>query len=534
MEPFRHSFGRDRFNQKYAHLGAWTWEEMARALAMEVCGGIGRADIELVEWAIRTMKFIPGGRYLYYVCRPYGVKYYNNCFAMFAEDTREGWADLVHKSTAALMCGGGVGVVYDDIRPENSPLKRTGGVASGPIPLMKLLNEIGRNVQQGGSRRSALWAGLRYNHPDIFKFLTLKNWSDDVQAMKAKDYNFPADLDCTNISAILDDTFFNHPDMELWDQLVYQMVTTGEPGVSINCGTERSRKGRNACCEFITDQDSDMCNLGSLNFSRIESARELVDVIKAAVIFLVMGGIKADVPYRKCRNIRTAAPKIGVGVMGVHEWLLQRGYSYGMVPELGVWMDIYAGYVPAIARNVSNNLGAPVPERTRAIAPTGTISLLAGTTSGIEPVFAVAMKRRFLENGTNWKAEYLIDPTAEYMMNEYDVHPDDIDTAYRLAEEPERRVKFQAEMQQYVDMGISSTVNLPAWGTDYNNEDTLPAFSKMLLEYAPKLRGITTYPDGARSGQTLTEVPYEAAVGRTGVAFEDFSDQQCKSGVCGI
>ena len=103
-----------------------------------------------------------------------------------------------------------------------------------------------------------------------------------------------------------------------------------------------------------------------------------------------------------------------------------------------------------------------------------------------------------------------------------------------LAYDPERRIKFQYELQKYVDHAISSTLNLPSWGSDANNEDTMIKFQKIISHYAPGLRGLTVYPDGARGGQPITSVPYEEAHNKRGVVYEDNSEEQCLSGVCGI
>jgi ribonucleoside-diphosphate reductase alpha chain len=106
------------------------------------------------------------------------------------------------------------------------------------------------------------------------------------------------------------------------------------------------------------------------------------------------------------------------------------------------------------------------------------------------------------------------------------------DCAYDLAKDPERRIKFQADVQDYVDMAISSTINLPEWGTEHNNEDTVKPFAELLAKYAGRLRGFTCYPDGSRGGQPLTSVPYEEAIKHKGVVFEE--NDSCKGGVCGI
>ena len=108
---------------------------------------------------IQQRKFIPGGRFLAQSGRDYHQT--NNCFLLRAEDTREGWATLLEKATLMLMSGGGIGIDYSELRPKGAKLKRSGGVSSGPLPLMSTVNEVGRGVMAGGSRRSAIWAGLR-------------------------------------------------------------------------------------------------------------------------------------------------------------------------------------------------------------------------------------------------------------------------------------------------------------------------------------------------------------------------------------
>ena len=148
-------------------------------------------------------------------------------------------------------------------------------------------------------------------------------------------------------------------------------------------------------------------------------------------------------------------------------------------------------------------------------------------------MFAVAYKRRYLTNGTQWKYEYVVDATAERLINEYGIKPESIDTAYGLSHDYERRIKFQADVQDFVDMSISSTLNLPAWGTKHNNEDKIKEFSTVLAKYATRLRGMTCYPDSSRGGQPITEISYTEAISHKGVVFTEH-DEACKSGVCGI
>ena len=159
-----------------------------------------------------------------------------------------------------------------------------------------------------------------------------------------------------------------------------------------------------------------------------------------------------------------------------------------------------------------------------------------GTTTGIEPLFAVAYKRRYLTEGTKWKYQFVVDGTAQSLIERYGIKPDSIETAIDLSDKYEQRIKFQADVQDYVDMSISSTINLPAWGTKSNNDTRIAEFARVLAQYAPRLRGFTCYPDGSRGGQPLTSVPYEEAIQHKGMIFEelDICDISGKGGSCGV
>ncbi len=172
------------------------------------------------------------------------------------------------------------------------------------------------------------------------------------------------------------------------------------------------------------------------------------------------------------------------------------------------------------------------PVKTRAIAPNGTIGIIGETTTSAEPIFCVAYKRRFIDTDKSWKFQYVIDPTAQRLITEQGVSPEEIEDAYSLSYNVERRIKFQADLQAFVDHGISSTINLPYPITD---PDEVKGFGETLIKYLPRLRGVTCYPDGARAGQPLEAVPYEVALGSTGVTMEEDTGRnaQCRSGSCG-
>lgn len=279
--------------------------------------------------------------------------------------------------------------------------------------------------------------------------------------------------------------------------------------------------------------DSDVCNLGSVNMSRISNIEDFRRVVYLASRFLTCGTLVADLPYEKVKTVRAKNRRLGLGLMGIHEWLLRRSYKYEVCPELHQWLWVYEQYSEKGANSLCDELGISRPVAYRAIAPTGTIGMIAGTTTGIEPLFAVAYKRRFLKGAKRWCYQYVVDGTAKTLIEEGGLDPDSIDTAYGMASEFERRIKFQADVQDYVDMAISSTINIPSWGSDLNNEDKVPEFASILSKYAPRLRGFTVYPDGSRGGQPITECSYSEAMSKGDEVFVEDNDS-CKGGVCGL
>jgi len=544
MSPFARSIylakyaARDEAGELVEH----DWSETARRVVPTVLAALGYGpeseEVVALTKLVEDRKFIPGGRYLYATGKDYHQT--NNCLLLRAEDSREGWADLFHKAAMSLQTGAGIGVDYSAIRPKGSRIKRTGGIASGPIELMKAVNELGRSVMQGGNRRSAIWAGLKWSHPDVFDFIHLKDWPEYLKAAKEKDFNAAAPMDMTNISVLLDDEFFaayhdvGHEKHDLAKKVmatsVRRMFETGEPGFNVNLGEKSNDTLRNACAEVTSEDDSDVCNLGSINLARIESIEEMREVTRLGTLFLLAGTIYSDVPYAKVAETRAKNRRLGLGLMGLHEFLLMRGLRYEPSAELGTFLDEYARsgeYATASA----NKHGISVPVATRAIAPTGTIAIVAETTTGIEPVFCVAYKRRYLDAGKVWKHQFVIDPTAKKLVDK-GIDPDSVEDAYTLSLDMERRVRFQAWLQGYVDMSISSTINMPSWGSAANDETMLAEYERILVEYLPKLRGITVYPDGARGGQPLVPCTYSEAAGKEGVVFEE-SDERCLGGVCG-
>ena len=347
--------------------------------------------VESIEPYIEEEVFCPYEPVYERIIIDYGIDTFN-CFTLKAEeDSREEWGNIVKRASDCLMSGGGIGVDYSVLRPSGRTLSRTGGISSGPLPLMSSVNEIGRNVMQGGSRRSAIYASLNWQHEDIQAFLEAKDWSVALKKLKEDDFNFPLPLDMSNISINWDTYFIDSIEREadqcgrivqssipkLWYDSVLKMCSTGEPGHSYNFWENENETLRNACTEFTSEDDSDVCNLGSINLGNIKSLEELRSVVNLASKFLVCGSIRGEVPYEKVKQVREHNRKIGLGLMGVHEWLLQRNCKYEVNDELKGWLDVWRSESEAGANEWSDRFFINRPKKYRAVAPAGTIGILA-------------------------------------------------------------------------------------------------------------------------------------------------------------
>lgn len=584
--PFEQQFAHDIFKQRYSYNGTESWAELSRRVTNSVMGALFEAPNaqrhvsklldaqERVYFAHKHRQFIAGGRYLYASGRD--LHQVNNCVLLNCPDSREGWASLSYRAEMALMTGAGIGSYFGDVRPGGTIIQRTGGVASGPVPKMMQVNETGRHTMQGGNRRSAIWAGLPWFHPDIFDFIKVKDWSDEVKALKAADWTFPAECDMTNISVCLDDAFFAAyegdegmavhylqdqapewmrakgdqladeyyaaPDGSYWSDWARKVYSTavghmlqhGEPGFSVDTGDKWAEKLRNACTEITSADDSDVCNLGSLVMPRFESPKQFEEAVRDSVLFLTAGSEYSDVPYEKVAEVRTRNRRLGLGLIGVHEFLMKRGVRYGTDDAFEVmepYMDAYARALE-FAWDWQDRLGYTRSKGATAIAPNGTIGIVAESTPSSDPMFSAAEMRQVKNAHHSGRDTYtshvVVDPVAARLVSE-GVSSDLIEDAYSLALMPERRLAQQEFMQRYVDHAISSTVNLPYTMSGQEASD----MGNTLLNYLPGLRGITMYPDGARAGQPRTPVPLDWALEHQGVVLET-DDATCNGGVCGV
>lgn len=567
IAPFEAPFAHNIYSGRYQHPSDANWSGTAQRVAGSVMAALtptarfSQTDIDAATERICMLftarQAIPGGRYLYAAGRD--LHQVNNCILLRCPDSREGWATTSYQAEMALMTGAGIGVWYGDVRAGGTPIKRTGGVASGPVPKMQQVNETGRHTMQGGNRRSAIWAGLPWWHADIFDFITVKDWTEEVKELKARDWTFPAACDMTNISVTLDDDFFrmtkhpfrdfptvrgqaSAPDGTPWyswarrvyDTAVEHMLRHGEPGFSVDTGKHAGEVLRNACTEITSADDSDVCNLGSLVMPRLHSPEQFGAALRDLVLFLTAGSVYSDVPYEKVAQVREDNRRLGAGLIGVHEFLMRAGTRYGSDDALEAIQPYMAEYSRALeyAHDVQEKLGLSLSLGASGVAPNGTIGIVAESTPSADPMFSAAETRQVKvagHNGDSFETHIVVDPTAKRLVAD-GVDPKLIEDAASLSFYPERRLAMQAYIQKHTDHAISSTVNIPWVVTDSME---IEAHKATLMKFLPRLRGVTYYPDGARAGQPRTPVDLEWALANEGVRLET-EEATCSGGVCGI
>lgn len=524
-------FAESIFKRTYAFTPDETWDECAARVAKAVAMN-DRQEKNFFE-IIKNRIFIPGGRYLYGAGRP--IYQPQNCFGLVAKDSREGWAQLVYDSTVILSMGGGVGINFSDVRPSGSPISRMGGTASGPISLMSMVTEIARHVMSGGKRRSALWFGLDWRHKDIEKFIDIKDWDNDIRIMKSKKFEYPAPLDMANISVIMGDEYLSalsqkdSHTLKLHNKICERMLRTGEPAffnISNRQRHDPEAVSSNACVETNL-HEYDSCNIGSIVLPRIRDISHMEEVVRTAIRFLYNGSIIANHPLEAIRKVVEKNRRIGLGLMGLHEFMLINGYKYEWFPKLESYLKIWEEASDDEAIKYADSLGLARPIARRAVAPTGTISIVSEVSSGIEPIFCLAYKRRYVDAG-QYKFQYVVDPTAKKLIQN-GIPVKDIEDAYSLSYDVRRRLEVNAKVQEYTDQSISSTINLPAFEEQAIN---VSEFSDLMIEYLPRLNGITTYPNNSRSGQPLVPCDITEAIDQEGVIFEETGE--CSTGVCGL
>ena len=447
---------------------------------------------------ISSFSFVPGGRILRGLGAPEDTLTLFNCLALPAPEDNlleeGGIIDTCHRLAESLKKGCGVGFDLSKLRPEDSPLKTSAGYASGPVSFMSLYSTIVNIVQQGGTRRGALLMSLSDSHPDIFKFINCKNNVEIVNH---------ANLSVRMCANSLKEDVLSSVAEAAWK--------TGEPGILFTDNIEKdfvpARMGypfesTNACSEIPLPAWG-VCCLGSINLSNfvnsdgiflIEDFRECV---KFGVKFLNKILDLDKYPFEQSKKVSQTVRQIGLGIMGLAHAFIKKGVTYGSDESLEFcnnFMTIAKNTASLASRNLCQTKEDNIAEKIRIFEkekssynhdlssfnstmlsgqPTGTTSIVADTSNGIEPLFALEYERN--DTGTPF---YVKDPVYEQYKKRR--HPDIFKTAYQIPWE--KRLEVQKVLQSYMDNAISSTINLPSTATPLTIKNVFERSASMGLK----------------------------------------------------
>ena len=474
------------------------------------------------------------------------------CFVLPVADSLDGIFTTVKNMALIEQTGGGVGFNFSTLRPKGDLVKSTSGVASGPVSFMRVFDVATEVIKAGGKRRGAMMGILRVDHPDVLEFITAKQ-----NPMLLSNFNVSVAVTDEFLQAVGSDGMYwlvnprNGERVkqlkagEVWGLMAHSAWASGDPGVvfidEINRGNPTPAVGRiestNPCGEQpLLPYES--CNLGSINLSKmVDDGKvdwgKLRETVRNAVHFLD-NVVDANVyPLEETAEITRANRKIGLGVMGFADMLIMLGVPYDSEDALRVAEQVMRfiqeeahkksreiaevrGSFPNFERSIwKERYGAFRNATVTTIAPTGTISIIAGCSSGIEPLFAVSFMRNVLNGARLFETNVLFEETAkargfysaellEEVARTGSVQkiagvPDDVKRLFVTALDiaPVWHVKMQAAFQKFTDNAVSKTVNLPF---DAKVEDVNEVYD---LAWKLKCKGVTVFRYGSKPEQVL-------------------------------
>jgi len=518
-----------------------------------------KADVKAWEEGfyqlMASLEFLPNSPTLMNAGRELGQL--SACFVIPVDDSMESIFNAVKYTALIHKSGGGTGFSFSRLRPEGDFVKSTSGVASGPVSFMEVFDTTTDVTKQGGTRRGANMAILNIDHPDIMRFITAKDnptaltnfnlsvavTNEFMEAVKAsKDYNL--------VNPRTKEVVKKLNAREVFDKIIDMAWKTGDPGIvfidQINKANPTPQLGRiestNPCGEQpLLAYES--CNLGSINLAKMLKASDggfeidypkLAETVKVAVRFLDNVIDVNKFPLPQIDEMTKKTRKIGLGVMGFADMLIELAVPYDSEEALKVATEIMRfvhdeatkasvelakerGIFPAFSGSIYDKPGSPRVRNASCttIAPTGTLSIIAACSSGIEPLFALSYTRNILD-GTKFVevnpyfeevareggfySKELMQKLAEGAhLGDIEGVPDETKRLFVTAHEisPEWHVRVQAAFQRSTDNAVSKTVNFPHEAT---REDIAKVY---MMAFDEGLKGITIYRDRSRDAQVL-------------------------------
>ena len=514
---------------------------------------VSKSELKKVEdkfYALMTeFDFMPNSPTLMNAGRDLGQL--SACFVLPVEDSMEGIFTAVKDAALIHKSGGGTGFSFSRIRPKNNPVKTTGGVASGPISFMKVFNAATEAIKQGGTRRGANMGILSIDHPDILEFITCKQDNNELT-----NFNISVGITKEFMDALANDEYYElkfngvvydkYRAMDVFDLIVEKAWSNGEPGIifldRLNADNPTPELGEIEATNPCGEQPLlgyEACNLGSINLENILNDNgtinwdKLEDMTIWSMRFLDNVIEANKFPLEKIQEMVEGNRKVGLGVMGWANLLFKLQIPYNsqeavdLAEEMMDFINTKAheasialaekrGNFPNIDKSIFK--GSLMRNATSTtIAPTGTISMIAGTSSGVEPAFSIAYTKNVLD-GANLvevnpvfesyvKANYspeeskaIIEKAAQAgSVEDITELPENIRKVFitALEIEPEWHIKMQAAFQKHCDNAVSKTVNFPYEAT---KEDVREAY---MLSYSLGCKGITVYRSGSREEEVL-------------------------------